>query len=330
MVILITNDEFYQCKAILFPVCFCIASSFLASSEEKTYWVLVRDKKSHLHFFQLLTVFWRFTPFLSTDCVLNVLIGVCYWLPCNGSPVGTKILFVACSLSELEVFWFFRNAYKSKGLELKHCSDIDEENGIHYLFSLCCWIKLLQNLNWVLSICGPGFESKFSRLALLLKLSQYWIPNMVRSRNDWFCLFLLKCVSCRQLHDCSNKRLHEGLKLDFFWRFLLGVFWSVLQMWRYFSAIGTSNNESWVISLQCVFTSFWFQYCILSFVERWRNNSPNSCESQLVPFPFIFQTLIVFWRSTPFFRTGFVLNVFVGVHYWACSLAFLFVPKLCS
>ena len=53
-------------------------------------------------------------------------------------------------------------------LVLKCCSDIKEDNCLHYsLTSLCWWIKLHRWLKWAFFICGSRLRLKFSRIPLL-------------------------------------------------------------------------------------------------------------------------------------------------------------------
>ena len=87
-----------------------------------------------------------------------------------------------------------------------------------------------------------------------------------------------------------------------------------------------SKSESWVLSMQCSFTSFLFQYCILFFSKQWWSGLLILVKANSSHFQF-FQTLTIFWRFTPFLRTSCVLNFFIGVCQWNCSMLVLFVLK---
>ena len=143
-----------------------------------------------------------------------------------------------------------------------------------------------------------------------------WSSSIVQTQMKQFGYanfhFLFHCIG-----ECSWKTIENeffssggqvcrGLRWVFLftkWIFFIlrGFFWSVLQMWSYFSAIGISKNESWVSSIQCSFTFYLFQYGIFFFGKQWWNGLLNTCENEFFPFPFFSNVnyLLTFYSVSP-------------------------------
>ena len=149
-------------------------------------------------------------------------------------------------------------------LVLKSCYDIKEGNGYSFLsFPLCWWKKLHHLWEWV-------FPSLFQVLGWSFLVLHFYvnvcnlIPKVIWPRTDWFWSFSLESGLFVDFISATAEMCMNGSSVCVFFfddiktfRWIVwGVFWSVLWMCPFFSAIDFSNIVWWVLSMQSNFTSY--------------------------------------------------------------------------
>ena len=109
-----------------------------------------------------------------------------------------------------------------------------------------------------------------------------WVLKLIWSRMDYFWGFLLQYASFRRFHLCFDWNLQWIAQVWFssddiksVWYFVWGVFWCVLYLCPHFLALGFSNVDRCVSSMQSNFISYVRASSILVFpqvmIDFWYN-----------------------------------------------------------
>ena len=152
--------------------------------------------------------------------------------------------------------WNFSRCSHNFDLVLKDWSDIKEWIVIQFRFYLIVLMKIVGSVVGV-SFVHLCFRLKLSRIALLRRRLQLDSKTVLTTEGSFPCFFvgiwLFSLIS--HLHGLTTARFAQNcfpfVDIKSFCSLVWGVFWSVLEMWMYFSVIEISNNVWWALSKQC-------------------------------------------------------------------------------